>query len=320
MLRPRLSQFGGQASVRLGHSTGLSASWVDWDSTQLSEVNCTLLVLDGILELDWGDGPRSGAQAVAFFSDGWCVPEPAGDLARKSMMAVRIAHDTGLDSPTELARWLYAFGRTPPSLSEVRTGRSLRGLLRDSDRTQLEFRYSCCIGGEWEVWVQVKDQAQKSEPPRHKLYVSPSSQSLDEILHRTSELLCEVCVPAFKLVRDRGKATRPDKIIIYFYSAEELNEWASRLANEITGCHGHGVPFTHQINPEATLSRAVDPQFRNPLDKPESWRSWCTGRLGWSLAVAHESNPDALAMPGWMFALFRLSLEGVDISQWKLTV
>jgi hypothetical protein len=298
--------------------TGLPTTWVNWNRIQLPPTNQVMLILDGVLEADWGKGARTGIDAASYFCNGWEPPTPAGALSRRSFLAVRLAQNITADDPSDLSRWLYAFGRVPKALKETLAGRSQEGLIRSVDRLKLNQHYASSVGSEWEYWERSTNKAPMVSVPRHKLYISPGNRSLDDVVHLTSEWLCEAPAIAFKITRTRAAATRPDKFIVYFHSLDKLEEWAANLSRLVDDFKSHGVPFTLQMNSEGLLSRALDPKPADKLAKAESWRSWCTDRLGWSLSVARYSSSEAPKIPHWHFALFRIGLDGVDVSHWKL--
>jgi hypothetical protein len=188
-------------------------------------------------------------------------------------------------------------------------------LFCEPDRDRLEAHYRCHVGPDWEVWGLPAET--EAPAPRFKLYVSPARTSLDHVLACAAQVLCDIPVPAFKLARDRQAANRPDKLVIYFDGAEERRAWVERLAPQLVGSRGHGVAFTRQWDGELTLSCALDPRPGGADDKPESWRSWCTDRLGWALAVARQTGAEE-AIPPVRFALLRMWLEGVDVALWQL--
>lgn len=295
--------------------TGLPDDWVRWSEVVVAKQDLARLVLDGVLEIDAGEGGRVGAEAAGYFASSWSLPPPRTEIARHSLTAVRLAEEVAPGAVGRVSRWLYAFGQTPPALADVRSGRIRDSLLCHPDRIKLETEYSCSVGGEWEVWNRESNRWSQDAAPRYKLYVSAAQRDLDKVVRRTAALLLEEPAPAFKLSSNRGLATRPDKLIIYFHSGADRENWASRLSERLSGCRGQGVPFTLQIGSGTILSGAVDPVGVG-ASKPESWRSWCTDRIAWALAVAHSCSPDRRVLPPWEFALFRLSLDRVDVSRW----
>jgi hypothetical protein len=110
---------------------------------------------------------------------------------------------------------------------------------------------------------------------------------------------------------------RPDSVIAYFGTEDDLRETAETLAHAFTGVQPQGVPFTAEITDGGFLSWGMDP----PRDEPkldwqerESWRLWITNRLASALFIA-KSHQNSRLEP-WQFALDRLRLEGIDTASW----
>lgn len=286
--------------------------WIDWDEAGLAPAVLAAAVLNGSLDLDWGQGSRTGAEAAAVLAGDWRPPAPRHELAARSLMAVRLAAQIPFPSSAEVSRWLYDFGVSPLCPGDARSKAWRKGLIWTGDRARLERHYDAAVSPVWESWFR-RGQA-KTAPLYHKLYVSPADAALDHVLHETLGLLLDRPAPAFKLVLDRQSARRPDKLIVYFESAAARDAWAGCLAERLAGCAGQGVPFTNQRDDLIALSTAEDPAPWRKTCRPASWRSWCCDRLGWMLQQARAAHGADLAP--WEVALFSLSLEAVDLSCW----
>ncbi len=110
---------------------------------------------------------------------------------------------------------------------------------------------------------------------------------------------------------------RPDKMVAYFSSYEDLMGTAEKLKEELAGCAGQGVPFTAELAGDGLLSWGVDPPAEEhglPWLGRESWRLWVTNRLAVALIAA--STGGSANLEPWQFALRRLQLEGVDTRLW----
>ncbi|MGH7248249.1 MAG: hypothetical protein ACREH9_09110, partial [Pseudomonadota bacterium] len=110
---------------------------------------------------------------------------------------------------------------------------------------------------------------------------------------------------------------RPDKLVVYFWSFDSLQETARQILTRLGSCPAHGVPFTAGITDDGLLSWGFDP----PPDKGalawrerESWRLWITNRLATALLSARKTA--AGGIEPWQFALDRLRLENIDTATW----
>ena len=155
------------------------------------------------------------------------------------------------------------------------------------------------------------------------MYVSPRPEALPEALQRTVATLAELGAPTFKVGDNLHDLLRPDKLVIYFGSREELDEVAERLVPALAGLPAQGVPFTAALGGDGLVSWGIDPppeEYTLPWLGAESWRIWITNRLATALVAAREAEPDGPdGIEGWRFALERLRLEGVDTGTWAPT-
>jgi hypothetical protein len=124
-----------------------------------------------------------------------------------------------------------------------------------------------------------------------------------------------------KIGMDAAGLLRPDKIVAYFGSREDLDTAARELANELQGCPAHGVPFTAGIDDDGLLSWGIDPpESERPLSwlDRESWRLWIAKSLGAALALAKgAARPLAQqVVEPWRFAVERVRRHGVDVDTW----
>jgi hypothetical protein len=121
----------------------------------------------------------------------------------------------------------------------------------------------------------------------------------------------------FKIGKGAQGLLRPDKMVAYFSSYEDLAETAKQLEQEMARCPAQGVPFTAELGGDGLLSWGVDPPAEEqvlPWLERESWRLWVTNRL--AVALIDTSNGNTAKLEPWQFALRRLQLEGVDTHTW----
>ena len=104
---------------------------------------------------------------------------------------------------------------------------------------------------------------------------------------------------------------RPDKLVAYVRTRQELDELADALGPALGAMRAHGVPFTAEIAGDGLLSWAVDPPRGASIT---SWRAWLTLRAARAIWTAKTLGARE---PSWRFALRRLVLEGVDITTWS---
>ncbi len=273
------------------------------------------LVLDGVLELEHDGEFVSGPAAHPAWFDGR-APRPSSRHAALSHAAVRHADALGIRGAA-LQQRLYRYNSRPatPEWRQRLSGDSaVRSFLRvDSHLRGLVHT----LEPAWHYWRRRRHRDAGQGAPRLKLYVSPGIESLPRALHATLRLLQSTDgMVAVKAGRDVYGLMRPDNLVAYFSDAAAMDEAATQLADTLAGTVPQGVPFTAERGGDGLLSWASDPPAESAsLDwsGDNSWRAWITARLASSLAVA-ASRP--ARVPGWVFALDRLSLDGVDPETW----
>jgi hypothetical protein len=151
----------------------------------------------------------------------------------------------------------------------------------------------------------------------YKLYVSPAIDGLETAISAVASSLAGARgVMAFKVGSDVQGICRPDKLVVYFDRLEELQEGAAALADRLSECPAHGVPFTAAVTHDGLLSWGADP----PAPSSEngtgrtSWRLWVTERLAEYLTLARNAGRSELEP--WQLALERLRLAGIDTDTW----
>jgi hypothetical protein len=286
------------------------------------------LVLDGVLEIEHDSRFVTGAAAFPLV-----CPTPktiAGDdaIGRISAEALEHAIDLATDDAGALTTALYTYYRIPLSrfwlarwpgreevLAEIGASGDLRGFMD---------RYWSLIPTESSpAWISWQS---RSAAPRHrhdtigmtwKLYVSPRPEHIRDGFAALVRVLAEIPGAQMKIGRDAAGLLRPDKLVSYFTSREDLDRAATALAAELRGCPAHGIPFTAGVDADGLLSWGVDPpDSARALSwmGRESWRLWIATRLGAALSLAKSSGvtgDDALA-----FAVERVRRHGVEVDTW----
>ena len=275
------------------------------------------LVLDGVIEVERRGGFVSRAGAHPLYFDGSPPPRKGSRLAAVSDDAVRYAESLGIHDPRVLRQRLYRYHCRPAS-PEWRRRLADDGAVSRFLRLGRAARRGVAHGLEpgWHYWRPSRTTARSA--PAFKLYVSPGIEDAPAALAATLAILGRARgMVAAKAGRDVHALLRPDKLVAYFRDAEALHTVAGELGAALRGMPAHGVPFTADLTGDGLLSWAADP----PADTISldwagdgSWRVWIASRLASSLALA-ASEADAAA-PAWLFAVDRLSLDGVDPATW----
>jgi hypothetical protein len=291
------------------------------------------LVLDGVLEMEHDGRFVSGPAAHRLYFDGH-APRAASRLAALSCDAMRHGEALGVGDRI-LQRRLYQFNSRPATPEWRRqlagdaavtsflrlTGGASRGLTRTAEPA-------------WLYWRRSGRHSRGGQAvPTLKLYVSPGIDGMPEALHATLELLRSVRgMVAVKAGREVYGLMRPDNLVAYFATTAALDDAAGRLQASLAGASAQGVPFTAERAGDGLLSWASDPPAdATALDwaSDRSWRAWITGRVAASLTLAAASAAASAAssaasrpdpVPGWLFALDRLTLDGVDPVTWTPAV
>jgi hypothetical protein len=273
-------------------------------------------VLDGILEIEHAGGFVSGPAAHGCYFDG-APPKADSRLARLSQEAVRHAASLGLGGGV-LQRRLYQYNTapiTPAWRRRLGTSHDAAHFLRSVDRPPPGLVHR--TGPAWHYWRRAR-RMKPSSTPTLKLYVSPGLERLPDALHATLALLREADarVAAVKVGADLPGLLRSDKLVAYFTDLDALDHAAALLSTRLGGMPPQGVPFTADLSGDGLISSAVDP----PADVVSldwtgdaSWRAWVAGRLASSLTLA---NAQPASVPSWVYAIDRLSLDGVDACSW----
>ncbi len=295
----------------------------------------TRLVLDGVLALEREGKFLSGSEAAALISGG-NRELPAtfaveGFLERLSLEALRYGQSLGIADPMALSTRLYGYNRIPLSphwkriLPDPGAVAEYLGIRKGRNRELLDREWLTVpnpIASEgWLAWQTRRFGVSASFGDRTeircKLYISPRIGHLPEVFPLILAVLSRTRVRHFKVGKDAPGLLRPDKMVAYFSSREDLIDTAEQLKKELGGCPAQGVPFTAELAGDGLLSGGVDPpaeQHALPWMGRESWRLWVTNRLAVALIAA--STDDTANLEPWQFALRRLQFEGVDTRSW----
>jgi hypothetical protein len=284
------------------------------------------LVLDGILQISREGRFVSGADAHDLIHENAVPAENLSRIARISIEAVKFAQRLPVDDALWLSAQMYFFNRLPvtPRLQR-RLGEeaSYRAFLGIDDKGGLgrllardwkESAGSPETAG-WKAWSLRKRKGIRRRSD-YKIYVSPALEAIPEVLARAVEVFGQTGVGSFKIGVDLAGVTRPDKIVAYLESFEQVEAVGRALGERLGDVAVHGVPFTADLCRDGLISWGMDPHEKPVLDWQEtsSWRLWITNRLAKALLVARNS-PQSDVEP-WRFAVERLRIDGIDTDTW----
>src|SRR5262249_40084598 len=99
----------------------------------------------------------------------------------------------------------------------------------------------------WRIWRR-KHKSKGTPRFGYKLYVSPRTDALPGAFSAAAETFGETGVQQFKVGRDIYGMLRPDKLVAYFATQQQLCETSERLYARVGGMAAHGVPFTCELH------------------------------------------------------------------------
>jgi hypothetical protein len=274
------------------------------------------LILDGIFEIKHAESFISGAAALPLLGGG-ADDRTTSPLAQLSLGAISYASALEGLSVRELATRLYMFNRapsTPQLLRQFANDSEVIGYLVDHSRVgrQLEQHWVREISQDaWFLW-------RRAAPPsryRFKLYVSPLLDSLRPAFEIAVDTFVKVKCEQFKVGRTAFGLLRPDKLVAYFSSLDQVHEAAELIRASAAGLAAQGVPFTATIDPDGLVSWGMDPPRLDQVltwQEHQSWRQWLSQRIAVYTLAAKEAGANEILK----FVLQRVNLDGVDAATW----
>ena len=279
------------------------------------------LVLDGILEIEHDGHFVSGADAFAHLECGAVASsfERAGDAAALHIDALRHAEALATRDAALLTSALYSYNRLPRTRAWAARFPDRESVLAHLGENALLDRHwirPTATSG-WISWQRRAPRAGETNAVTWKLYVSPRPEQIRDAFHALVRVLAGIDGAQMKIGPDAAGLLRPDKLVAYFHTREELDDAARALAAELRGCPAHGVPFTARVDDDALLSWGADPpdseRALSWLDR-ESWRLFVARTLAHAMSIAKQAAMPAVAP--WQFAVERAHRHGIDVTTW----
>jgi len=281
------------------------------------------LVLDAVLEIEAHGAFFAGAEASHEIHCGEL--QLGGDrLAALSLDAIRYAEALQIEDTLRLSARLYCYNRQPLSPSWRRRFQSDEQVMRHlgilgSSRITEQLNRHWILDKSNDGWYAWRWAHERREimGANYKLYLSPTPAATEAAFGIFVHAMSDMKAPCFKVGKGLPGLLRPDKIIAYFQSYEDLARAAEQLNRSIVNCPAQGVPFTAAVGADGLLSWGMDPptdDFVLPWQRPESWRVWVTNRLAEALAQSLSASKRT-AEP-WQYALQRIHLAGLDTTTW----
>lgn len=283
------------------------------------------LVLDGIFEIEHGAHFVSGADAFSVVCSPSADAPPHDAAARLSREALLHAQDLVTADPSTLGDALYLYNRIPLTpfwrsrFSSADAILAHIGADRGSLRALLEREWIAGAGGRgWLHWSSRASLPYDADAVTWKLYVSMRPERIRDAFEVVVRVLAGFPGVPFKIGDSAAGMLRPDKLVTYFRSREELAAAADVFRRELAGCEAQGVPFSAGLDDTGLLSWGVDPPDTDRALQwlgRDSWRTWVVRRLASALAMGKAAQHDGAVEP-WRFALERARRHGIDVDTW----
>lgn len=272
------------------------------------------LILDGVLQCEFEGEFTSRPRPTVVGEDP--APLPHDDL---SLSALKYAAAC-LHLPfRDLAARLYMYNRepsTPQLFARFAEPHQVLAYLVSGSQTlertlRAHWSSTPSKSGAWMSW-RIGDV---SSALTCKLYLSPKLEALPQVFESAVEVLARTGCLSFKVGLSAHGLLRPDKLVAYFQSLDQLQAAAEQIHLRTTGVPAQGVPFSGSIDPNGLLGWGMDPPRLQGDSKsafPRSWRQWVTERAALYLSLAYANRYEEPVR----FALDGLKSDGVDTSTW----
>jgi hypothetical protein len=227
------------------------------DRERVAEAEIITCVLDGLLALEAGSRALTGAEALERICEETSFAEPRSHLERLSAEALDLV-SWFPDRPfAEMTNQLYRHNTIALSSQRMRRFRLQGGPEARVDRLALEDEWRFEPAPSWLYWK--RNEGRFRGPIPYKLYVSVDHDALIERLPAIAGLAMRTRAKAFKIGRNLCDLLRPDKMVVYFASWEDLLSAKDEIRDAVTELPAHGAPFTAQLDSTGALSCGIDP-------------------------------------------------------------
>jgi hypothetical protein len=285
------------------------------------------LVRDEVLQIALHGGFASGAAALDLVHERSEPLEKLGRISRISLDALRFGQRAPAKDALTLSEQLYFFNRMPVTPrwqrcfgEETALGQFLgidSGSLATVIRTELKEVDRPPVTRSWWLWSlrEARDPGPRNVDG-YKVYVSPTLESLPDVLPAIVDVFVEKRVRLFRIGRHLANLCRADKIVAELDSVQHVEEVGRALDERLGDVPAQGVPFTADLCRDGLISWGMAPHPPPVVAGHEyvSWRRWVTRRLASALFDARDA-PRAGLEP-WHIALQRVRLEGIDTDTW----
>jgi hypothetical protein len=292
---------------------------LDWLESNGGRELARLLLL-GILEVEVEGGFQSGGLAVRALGLLAARAASSSLIGGLSVAAIEHAARSGLEEVDALASLLYRFNTKPLSAEleqELPNAAAVADFfgLNIARRAQVLARHwQLAVDGEDAPWRYFLSKSPVRQAAARKLYVNLPFRALPKLIPEITDVLVAIGAPSFKIGRSLRHIVRPDKLIVYVESLDELQRMAERLTPVVAKTAAQPTPFTAPIDAEGLLSWGIDPAGLNRASaESASYRTWLAVRIATALVDARRRVPeDQLASE----VLDRLAADGLDTSTW----
>jgi hypothetical protein len=245
--------------------------------------------------------------------------KPPGRKLAPSPPPLLHAESLGTTDHATLTTALYTYNRLPRTRAWVARFPDRDAVLAHLGESALVDRHWIRMRSNngWISWQSRAPRASESSAVTWKLYVSPRPEQVRDAFHALVRVLAGIDGAPMKIGSDAAGLLRPDKLVAYFHSREDLDRAARELAPELRGCPAHGVPFTAMLDDDGLLSWGADPpdseRALSWLDR-ESWRLFVAKTLAGAMSIAVQAAAPS-ATPS-EFAIERARRHGIDVATW----
>jgi hypothetical protein len=283
------------------------------------------LLADGVLEVEHDGAFISGQNALRLFRADTMAAPATHRIARLSAAAIACAASyDGLDAAA-LSEKVYVFGRKPctPALRRrfAKDVDLLAFLAPDSSLVALLTETWTSDDPEERLWLSWRRRT--SVRLGYKLYVSARIEAMPTMFAATLRAMKRTGCESFKIGRHGEGVCRPDKLVAYFVSLDQLRECASLIETDLVASKvdpglAHGVPFTAGIDVAGFLSWGMDPPELASVPEwlsYQSFRQWVASRVAVAVLTAkgESAGPDEIVS----FVRARVELDGIDPDTWS---